>query len=384
MTESASQQIWYYTMGRRIPVAVIVFLVLGLHALGLLMLSSIGRVQSEVLGGYFFRQTLWSCIALSGFGIAVLVDFRVYRKLAWFAGLAGLALLVLVKIPEIGVEVNGARRWIDLGPMNLQVSDPARLSLLIVLAAYFGRYQRNLDHVYKGFIQPAILAGVAVFLVLLQPDFGTAFLFAAVSGCLFFLAGVRLKYLLPTAVSGLVLFCVAVVRDPIRLDRIMSFIDVKANRGDGTYQLWQGLIGFGVGGIDGVGLGNGRQPFAFLPEAHTDFIFPVIGEELGLLCTALVAGGYAVFFCVGWQQLRKAPNLYESLLVSGALFFLTFQALINMGVTTGLLPTKGMSLPFVSYGGSNLVVSYFMLGIIVRAFWRWNDPPEFTPSEIKN
>jgi cell division protein FtsW len=169
----------------------------------------------------------------------------------------------------------------------------------------------------------------------------------------------------------------------VRLGRILSFLDVEGNRTEGAYQLWQGIIGFGVGGVDGVGLGNGRQQFSFLPEAHTDFIFPIIGEELGLIFTLTVVLAFGLFFLVTWHQLQRAPNIYQFLLVSGALFFISLQAMINMGVSTGCLPTKGMSLPFISYGGSNLVVTYFLFGIICRSIWAWSSPPRFEPREIK-
>ena len=173
-----------------------------------------------------------------------------------------------------------------------------------------------------------------------------------------FLAGVRLKFLIPTAVAALTLFAVAVYHDPVRLKRITSFLDVEANRSDSAYQLWQGILAFGAGGLHGVGLGAGRQQMSFLPEAHTDFIFSIVAEELGFVFTTGVVILYMSLFFIGLLQLKRAPNLYQYLLVMGALLFITLQALINIGVVTGTLPTKGMSLPFISYGGSNLVLMF--------------------------
>jgi len=189
-----------------------------------------------------------------------------------------------------------------------------------------------------------------------------------------FLAGLRLKFLIPTAVISLTLFSVAVYHDPIRLKRITSFLDVEGNRTDSAYQLWQGILAFGAGGIEGVGLGEGRQQMSFLPEAHTDFIFAIVGEELGFIFTAGVVVLFMTLFFIGFLQLNRAPNLYQYLLVVGALLFITFQALINIGVVTGCLPTKGMSLPFISYGGSNLVLMFTLTGIILNGFRSWDLP----------
>jgi cell division protein FtsW len=381
MQAAETQGLWSYTVGRRLPLVYLCLSVLFLNGLGLIVLLSIGRGYDSGMGGYFLRQCLWLGIALCAFCSALFLDAEKWRKGAWWAGIACLILLVLVLVPGIGMKINGSRRWIDIGPMNMQVSDVAKIGYILCLAQYFSIIQRERQAFWKGFVLPAGIIGAFFVLILSQPDFGTAFLFALVGGILLFLAGVSLKYLIPSGLVGGGLFAFAISQDPIRLGRILSFLDVEGNRSDGAYQLWQGIIGFGVGGLRGVGLGNGRQQMAFLPEAHTDFIFPIIGEELGLVFTLAVVLSFAVFFIVTWHQLQKAPNLYQFLLVSGALLFITLQAMVNMGVSTGCLPTKGMSLPFISYGGSNLVVTYFLFGIICRSIWRWSDPPRIQPRE---
>lgn len=383
MQAAEAQRLWSYTVGRRLPVVALGLSVLFLNGLGLIVLLSIGRGFESGMGGYFIRQCLWLVIALTAFACALVFDYEKWRRAAWWAGLGSLSLLVLVLVPGIGMKINGARRWIDIGPMNMQVSDVAKIGYILCMAQYFSIVQRTRHTFLKGFLVPIGIIGVFFVLILAQPDFGTAFLFGLVGGILLFLAGVSLKYLLPTGALGGCLFALAIAQDPIRLGRILSFLDVEGNRSEGAYQLWQGIIGFGVGGLNGVGLGNGRQQMAFLPEAHTDFIFPIIGEELGLVSTLAVLLAFSLFFLIIWYQLQKAPNLYQFLLVSGALLFITLQALINMGVSTGCLPTKGMSLPFISYGGSNLVVTYFLFGIICRSIWRWNDPPLIEPREIR-
>lgn len=381
MQAAETQGSWSYTVGRRLPLAYLGLSVLFLNGLGLIVLLSIGRGYESGMGGYFLRQCLWLGVAICSFCAAIIVDTEKWRKGGWWAGLGCILLLVLVLVPGIGMKINGSRRWIDMGPMNMQVSDVAKIGYIFCLAQYFSIIQRERHTLIKGFLFPAALIGAFFVLILAQPDFGTAFLFALVGGILLFLAGVSLKYLVPAGAIGSGLFAYAISQDPVRLGRILSFLDVEGNRTDGAYQLWQGIIGFGVGGLRGVGLGNGRQQMAFLPEAHTDFIFPIIGEELGLVFTLAVVLSFAVFFIVTWHQLQKAPNLYQFLLVSGALLFITLQAMVNMGVSTGCLPTKGMSLPFISYGGSNLVVTYFLFGIICRSIWRWSDPPRIQPRE---
>ena len=346
------------------------------------MLLSIGRAYESGMGGYFFRQCLWLVFGLLAFAAAVSIDYERWRRAAPWVAAGGLILLVLVLVPGVGLRINGARRWIDIGPMNMQVSDVAKIGYIFLLAQYFSLMQRHREALVKGFLMPGMIMAAFFLLILVQPDFGTAFLFAMVGGILLYLAGARLIYLIPTALVGAVLFGLAIARDPVRMGRILAFMDVEGNRSEGAYQLWQGIIGFGVGGLQGVGLGNGRQQFSFLPEAHTDFIFPIIGEELGLIFTLSVVLAFGLFFMVTWHQLQRAPNLFQFILVCGALLFITLQALINMGVSTGLLPTKGMSLPFISYGGSNLVVTYFLFGIICRSIWRWNDPPRLAPREM--
>lgn len=382
MHSTDSQRIWSYTIGRRMPVVFLGLSVLFLNGLGLIVLLSIGRAHETGMGGYFLRQCLWMGIAVTAFGIALAFDYEKWRRASWWIGIAGLVLLVLVLIPGIGMKINGARRWIDIGPMNMQVSDVAKIGYILCLAQYFSIIQRKRRQFFQGFLMPIGIIGIFFILILMQPDFGTAFLFGLVGGVLLFLAGASLKYLIPTGLAGGGLFSLAIALDPVRTERILSFLDVEGNRSEGAYQLWQGIIGFGAGGVNGVGLGNGRQQFSFLPEAHTDFIFPIIGEELGLIFTLAVVAAFALFFIVTWHQLQKAPNLYQFLLVSGALLFITMQAMINMGVATGCLPTKGMSLPFISYGGSNLVVTYFLSGIICRSIWQWNNPPKFEPREV--
>jgi len=357
------------------PVGVFLSLiVISLTFLGLVILFSASQAMHDDPTVLLRRQLAWLGIATAAGAVAMIVDLEALRSYAFIlAGGAGL-LLVLVLVPGIGVLVNGAQRWMDFGGMRLQVSEIGKLGLLFVMAHYLASNRRNLDDVLRGYIVPCgLLAGICG-LIIIEPDFGTAFLCGAVGGVMLFLAGVRLRFLIPTAIAAILLFSVAVYQDPVRLQRITSFLDVQGNRGDSSYQLWQGILAFGAGGVNGVGLGAGRQQMSFLPEAHTDFIFAIVGEELGLVFTAGVVVLFMTLFFIGVMQLRRAPNLYQYLLIMGALLFITFQALINIGVVTGCLPTKGMSLPFISYGGSNLVLMFTLTGIILNGFRTWELP----------
>lgn len=349
-------------------------IVLALTFLGLVILFSASQSMHSDPATLLKKQLVWLVIATAAGGVAFLVNLEALRPFAYFLALGSVVLLILVLVPGIGVRVNGAQRWMDFGFMRLQVSEIGKLGLLFALAHFLASNRRYMDEMLRGYLAPCGILGVICGLVFLQPDFGTAFLCGAVGGIMLFLAGVRLKFLFPTAIAALSLFAVAVYHDPVRLQRITSFLDVEGNRSDSAYQLWQGILAFGAGGLHGVGLGAGRQQMSFLPEAHTDFIFSIVAEELGFVFTIGVVVLYMSLFFIGVLQLKRAPNLYQYLLVMGALLFITLQALINIGVVTGTLPTKGMSLPFISYGGSNLVLMFVLIGIILNGFRTWQMP----------
>lgn len=368
----------------RIPLAgvFVLLIVVALTLLGLIVLFSASRSMDTDPTLLLRKQFVWLLVALLAGGITVFLDLNALRDYAYLMAGGALLLLVLVLVPGVGVRINGAQRWIDLGPMLLQVSEIGKLGLLFAMAHYLAANRRNLDDVLRGYLIPFGVLALFCGLILLEPDFGTAFLCGVVGGLMLYLAGARLKFLLPTAAIALVLFSVAVYQDPVRLQRITSFLDVEGNRSDGSYQLWQGILAFGAGGVRGVGLGAGRQQMSFLPEAHTDFIFAIVGEELGLFFTIGVVLLFMLLFFIGVNQLKQAPDLYQYLLTFGALLFITLQALINVGVVTGCLPTKGMSLPFISYGGSNLVFMFILTGIILNGFHAWKLPVLWRQREL--
>lgn len=356
----------------RMPAAgvFLMLIVICLTLLGLVVLFSVSQQYSNPTT-LLQRQMIWLVIACAAGGFTMFINLNALRPLIPFIAAGSILMLVLVLVPGIGVKVNGAQRWIDLGPMRLQASEVGKLGLLFVMAHFLAANRRFFDQFLRGYVAPCSILAVFCGLIIIEPDFGTAFLCGLVGGCMLFLAGVRLRFLIPTAIIAVIGFAVAVYHDPVRLKRITSFLDVEGNRNDSAYQLWQGILAFGAGGLHGVGLGEGRQQMSFLPEAHTDFIFAIVGEEGGLFFTWGVVLLFMTVFFIGVMQLRRAPDLYQYLLVMGALLFITFQALINIGVVTGCLPTKGMSLPFISYGGSNLVLMFTLIGIILNGFRSW-------------
>jgi cell division protein FtsW len=267
--------------------------------------------------------------------------------------------------------VKGSRRWLGHGSVRLQVSEFAKLGMVFCLAHYLAINQTRIGEFKRGFLYPLLLIGLFAALILKEPDFGTAALTVAVGLLLLFLAGAKARYVLPSVGVAAAVFSVAVMLNPNRLQRFTAFLDVEGNKQHGTYQLYQSLAAFAVGGTRGAGLGEGRQQLNFLPEAHTDFILAVVGEELGLWFTLGVVALFAVIFVAGLRHLRRAPNLFHFLLVTGCILLICLQALINLGVVTGVFPTKGMSLPFISSGLSNLLLMGVLVGVILNTERTW-------------
>jgi len=280
-------------------------------------------------------------------------------------------LLVLVAIPHIGIEVKGSRRWLGFGPVRLQVSEFAKLAVIYCLAHYLAINQTRIGEFRRGFLFPIAIVLLYAGLIMLEPDFGTAALVVAVGLTLIFLAGAKWRYILPALGVVVLGFALMVIHNPNRMRRLTAFLDVEGNRQGGTYQLYQALAAFAAGGVDGVGLGQGRQQLSYLPEAHTDFILAVIAEELGLWFTMGVVVVFAVMLIAGLIHLRRAPNLFQFLLVAGCLLLISLQAVINLGVVTGIFPTKGMSLPFISAGLSNLLLMGMLVGILLNTQRTW-------------
>jgi len=353
------------------PAAVIVVCVIALTILGLTILFSASASFKQ--GPYFYlnKQLIGVGMATVLAFVASRIDLESMRRYVWIIGVASLVSLLLVLIPHVGISVKGSRRWLGFGSLRLQVSEFAKLAAVFCLAHYLAINQTKIGDFKRGYLFPLVIIGAYAGLILLEPDFGTAALVLGIGLMLLFLAGAHWRYIIPTVTLAAMAFAVMVIHNPNRLRRFTAFLDVEGNKSGGTYQLYQSLAAFAVGGTDGAGLGQGRQQINFLPEAHTDFIFAVVGEELGLWFTLGVVALFTVIFIAGLIHLRRAPNLFQFLLVTGCILLICLQAIINLGVVTGVFPTKGMSLPFISAGLSNLLLMGLLVGIIVNTQRAW-------------
>jgi cell division protein FtsW len=353
------------------PVAVIVVCAIGLTFLGLTILFSASASLKQDPYFYLNKQVIGVVAA----GLLCFVASRINldyarRATVWIAAVA-LLMLVLVVIPHLGVSVKGSRRWLGYGAARLQVSEFAKLAMVFCLAHYLALNQTRIGDLKRGYLYPLGIIGAFTGLILLEPDFGTAALALSVGLILLFLSGAKWRYILPTLALSGAAFALLVAHNPNRLRRFTAFMDVEGNRQGGTYQLYQSLEAFAAGGTSGAGLGQGRQQINFLPEAHTDFIFAVVGEELGMWFTLGVVGVFGIMFVAGLAHLKRAPNLFHFLLAAGCLLLMCLQAIINLGVVTGVLPTKGMSLPFISAGLSNLLLMGLLIGILLNTQRTW-------------
>jgi len=348
------------------PATIIVVCALGLTSLGLTILFSASAWLKQ--GPYFYlNKQLIGVVGAAAVGfVASRINLDYARRYAWWITGAVGVLLVLVLIPNIGVEVKGSRRWLGIGSLRIQISEFAKLGLVFCLAHYLALNQTRIAEFRHGFLFPLALIGGFAGLVVLEPDFGTAALMVAVGLVLVFLAGAKWRYIVPTVFAVVAGFSVLVMYTPNRLRRMLEFLSEEK-----SYQLRQALAAYAAGGVEGSGLGQGRQQLSYLPEAHTDFIFSVIGEELGLWCTLGVVALFTTILICGLMHLRRAPNLFHYLLVAGCILLICVQGIINIGVVTGVFPTKGMSLPFISAGLSNLLLMGLLLGVIWNTHRTW-------------
>lgn len=284
-------------------------------------------------------------------------------------------LLVLVLLPGIGKTVNGSTRWIDLGPVNLQASEFAKLGLIVYVAGYLARKIEEVRASWWGFVKPLLVFLVVALLLLSEPDFGALVVVLAAVLAMIFLSGVRLSHFSALLLITLAALALLAVAEPYRMARLTAYTDPWIDQYDTGYQLTQALIAFGRGEWFGVGLGNSVQKLSYLPEAHTDFVFAITAEEFGLAGAALLTTVFAVVVMAGLQIGRRAEllgRLFQAYMAYGVAVLIGVQVLVNLGVNTGLLPTKGLALPFISYGGSSLVASLICMALLIRVEYENN------------
>ncbi len=348
-----------------------------LLGLGLVMNASASSAVSAAHNNgnhyyYFIRHGLYVVAGLIAGMVCLLVSVRRWQQWSWPLLIVALVLLVLVYVPGIGHEVNGSKRWLNLRVFNLQSSEPAKLFMVFFIAGYLVRHQAELERKLFGFVKPLLVLLLFAALIYAEPDFGATTVMVGSVVVMIFLAGTSMKVAAPLLVILGALGWFFVTAESYRLERITSFTDPFRDQFGSGYQLSQALIAFGRGEIFGVGLGNSVQKQFYLPEAHTDFVFAVLAEELGMV-GAILTVALLTFVCLRALRLGRKAQLagqaFAAYCAYGIAMMWTGQAFINIGVNAGLLPTKGLTLPFISYGGSSLVVCCVSLAVLLRIEW---------------
>jgi cell division protein FtsW len=352
-----------------------VLLSIGLALLigGLVILASASiSVSDNTVGEPFYyvqRQVIAALIGAAAAFVCLFIPMSVWRNLGPLMLLIALALLLVVLIPGVGHAVNGSTRWLRVGVMNIQVSEPARLCLILYIAGYLVRQNKSLREQFSGFLRPMLVLSLACGLLLAEPDFGAAIVLLATALAMLFVAGARVRDFLLFFSATIVAMAALAITSPYRLQRLTAFLDPWSDPFNSGFQLTQSLIAIGRGEWFGVGLGSSVQKLFYLPEAHTDFVFAVFAEEFGLLGSLLLI---ALFFGLLWRVFKlsiraaNAERFFEAYLTVGLGTWLGLQAFINVGVNMGLLPTKGLTLPLISYGRSSLIIAMITIGLLLR------------------
>ncbi|AHF07717.1 stage V sporulation protein E [Desulfitobacterium metallireducens] len=355
---------------RRRPDWILLGAILALLTIGLVMVYSSSAVKGYIQydDPYHFlkMEVIWVGLGLVAMAVTMRLDLQLLRRFAKPALILAVVLLIMVKIPGVGRRVNGADRWIGLGPLSIQPSEVIKLSMVLVMAHLLSLNPYKIQSFRKGLLPILGLLGLVAGLIMLQPDLGTTL---AIAGTTFFMliaAGARVSHLLALGGTGIGLVVAAIAAAPYRMRRITAFLDPWADPSGKGYQTIQALLALGPGGLFGLGLGQSKQKFLYLPENHTDFIFAMIGEELGFVGASLVV---ILFFMFAWRGFRVAmgaPDAFAGLLAVGLTAMVSIQAMINMGVVSGILPVTGITLPFLSYGGTSLVFTMIGVGVLLN------------------
>jgi cell division protein FtsW len=352
--------------------AYILFLaVLGLLVIGIVMLFSTSAFARDSHGDvYFFirRQAMWFGVGLVVCIFAALIDYHLWQRTWWLWFALAVGVLALCYVPHIGMRLNGSRRWIGWGPITVQPSELTKVAIIFFLAAWFARHEKPDRKLLFGFILPLAIISLPAALVLGEVDLGTTALIGTTAFVVMFVAGANPLWLGIVSLTGLGGLLLVATRISERMGRLSAFLHPQHFQEDAGLQQMQALIAWGSGGMEGLGLGNGRQKMLYLPYAHTDFIFPIVGEELGLRFSLLVVFLFVVIIVCGTMIALHAKDRFGLLLGCGVVSLLALQAAVNIGVTTSLLPNKGLPLPFISYGGSNLVACMFSVGLLLNIY----------------
>lgn len=345
--------------------------VLGMLVIGIVMLFSTSAFARDAHGDvYFFikRQAVWLAIGLVVCSVAALVDYHFWQRTWWLWFVLALGTLALCFVPHLGMRINGSSRWVGAGPITFQPSEIGKIAAVFFLAWWFSRFEKRSGNVIFGFAIPLAFIALLLSLIITEVDLGTTALIATTAFVIMFVAGTNSILLGALSTSALLGLLFVATSMPERMSRLLAFMHPENYKQDAGLQQMQALIAWGSGGMEGLGLGNGRQKMLYLPYAHTDFIFPMIGEELGLRVSLLVVFLFIVIIVCGMLIALHAKDRFGMLLGCGIVSLVGLQAAVNIGVTTSLLPNKGLPLPFISYGGSNLAASLFGIGILLNIY----------------
>jgi len=341
-----------------------------LVGLGIVMIYSASAIRAQERFGdptfFLKKQLMCAFLGLLAMAWALGRDLKTFQRLTPILFLASLLLLMLVLVPHIGIRINGARRWLRFFDLSFQPAELAKLAMILFLASYFARRQDRLDDFLDGFLPPLCLTALMAVLIILQPNFGTACILLFVAGVMFFVGGARINHLLSTAAVALPVLLFLIMRSSHGRTRLLALLDPSRVSAKATYQLDQSFYALGPGGLFGRGLGDSMQKLFFLPEPHTDFIFAIVGEEMGFVGAMLVVLLFGALLWRGTRAAVRAGDPYASYLGMGITSLIVGQAALNMGVVSGLLPTTGVPLPFVSFGGSSITLMLFGVGILLN------------------
>jgi cell division protein FtsW len=344
--------------------------VAALTTFGLVMVFSASEVQGWLWfhnpAYYFEHQLIWLALGVVLLVAAANIDYHRLRPLAWPLGIVTVVLMVLVLLPHFGVEVNGARRWLRLGPLQMQPAELAKIAAIVFMALWLERHRDRLSSLENGVVPFLALLGFTVLLVILERDLGTTLIVAGILLAQFLVAGGRKRHVLLLLLIMALCVYIFIRMEPYRLHRILAFIDPWSDPLNTGFQAIQSVVALGSGGFAGVGLGHSIQKYQWLPFAHTDFIFAIVGEETGLLGTSAVLALFGLFAYRGYRVALKAPDAFGSLLACGVTTWIALQAMINIAAVTVTLPTTGIPLPFISYGGSSLAIALLAVGILIN------------------
>ena len=347
-----------------------IILVLILVAIGVLMTYSSSVYYAELKFNnkyhFFYREIFWVSLGIFFAIVINTVHYQTIQKYSWIILLSAIVLLLMIYIPGLGKKVNNASRWLRFAGLSFQPSEFTKFAVIIFLADRLAKNRRHVDQFTRGVLFPLIVVMIPVFLIVIEPDLGTPMVILATTVAIFFVAGTKLIYLLFLFIASIPAIILLVVKFPYRMRRLLSFINPDSDPLGAGFQIRQSLIAMGSGQVNGLGLGKSIQKMHYLPEAHTDFVFAIIGEELGFVGAGMLIILFMLFIYITYKLTQQITDMFGHLVAVGIMTILSLQIIVNICVVIALLPTKGLALPFISYGGSSMVVTLMACGLLIN------------------